>query len=326
MAFTGTDAVNFVLLIVGVASNVTCIIVFRTSNQLKKKSITYQLVLLALTDSVFVVTSFFMYTIALRGISSTLFPVYVAVFILRHVSWRLDVAIISVVNIERCVAVFHPFAKRRLFTKRKIAVVYASLVSTFLLFEIGGLFEIPVLATFVFVWLHSILFKICPFIIMLSCSVAIIFRLLRAKHKMKDIGQTRRNYKASAVTIMLLAVTLTFLVLVIPFEVLRLPCLTIVFQDISANTNYSAAVLNSRDNDSEHSQTINSTSFLAFEESSFCQLSQDPFVYQILSYMFLLNFIVNCSLYSIFSRKFRSHLRLVVKNLSKRCSSCYRVL
>ena len=156
-----------------------------------------------------------------------LFVIYLAV--------QVEAWIIVCVGIERVVAVFFLYKAKHIFTRRFaayqmaiigaiLAVVNSPYYWTYTLGN-GHCFEdsrYEDFTTYIFLWIHSCLASLIPFLVMLVANSAIAAKVIHTKHDRKGKLNVGKNKKLTSMTVILLSVSVIFLLTTGPMSVLEI--------------------------------------------------------------------------------------------------------
>ena len=150
---------------------------------------------------------------------------------------HISTSTLTLTSVERFISIYFPFKAKDICSLKITKRVIVALVIIFLVFETQVFFIIDDIegtngtivdcgptgstkSTFeVYKHLDSILYSYFPFAVMSICNVAIIIKLLMAKHKSKP-DSTALSKGAKRITIMLVSVSVLFIICTLPYAVL----------------------------------------------------------------------------------------------------------
>ena len=235
-----------VLIVGGLVGNVLAAIVVTCSRRLWPRTASLYILVLAVVDSTTLVLGLGDYVLFVNGIhlramgqgscKALIFRFY---FLKMLEAW-----VLVNMNLERFAAVYVPHKVRLLFTKRRagVGLVITTLgvlalnlvyIPTFELRE-GKYCQVKVqynsLMT-LWYWVDLCLASVFPFLVMTSCSVAIVIRIVYTKEQWRHM-QILPYIKISSMTISMLLVALCFLLLTAPLTILS-PMLSIYHESLS---------------------------------------------------------------------------------------------
>ena len=234
---------KLILFVIGMSGNIFCIIIWMKKDFIRMPR-SSACIVLAISDSLFLMTSVpnsmvkYINNGGIELIATNKFFCHL-IIVTFGISQLLDSWMIVTLTAERFCAVVKPYFFSLYFTRRNIGIVvgvissiiigmslYASFGDTkFHVFPNGKQVCLPNKG--LFNEIRAILYGTIPLIIVIPCNLIIIVKLYQQKKRMKLLTQRDAisdEKKSYNVTVMILSVTISYSVLILPFSIYLTCC------------------------------------------------------------------------------------------------------